>query len=367
VNHLARLAPLVLAFVALEAASPVDAQRAAVSEEPQLSVTRAPARLDVTLEPFPEAGPWKRKLILRSLRAQEVVRDRRLLELTVLEARERGRPRRHVCRYPGAPARPVEARVAAMSAGETYVEWLDLRELCWGRAARVLESGEVTVEVSYGFRARSRAVVREEGERRPPHRVAGDAFTFALPTTTPAPSAATSSATTPGASPASATPASATPSSATPASALTVSLAPTSTAGTPVLSVTIRGEGGGRIYVRDDLFSFDVRGPLGSVRCAIPRTTIVPIVDFYRRLARPTRTSIAASIQCPEDTFAVAGVYEVVPIVDLVYDGARYDLEAVTGRFEGAPAAVRITSREYVEQRVEDLLAILRTSTAETP
>lgn len=358
-NHLARLAPLVLALVVLAlvvlvAPSLVDAQRARVPEEPRLSVT---------LEPFPEAGPWKRKLVLRSLRAQEVVRDRRLLELTVLEARERGRPRRHVCRYPGAPARPVEARVAAMSAGETYVEWLDLRELCWGRAARVLESGEVTVEVSYGFRARSRAVVREEGERRPPHRVPGDAFTFALPSATPG---ATTTSTTTGATTSTTTGATATATDAS-ASTLTLSLAPTSTAGTPVLSVTIRGEGDDRVYVRDDLFSFDVRGPLGSVRCAIPRTTIVPIVDFYRRLSRPTRTSIAASIQCPEDTFAVAGVYEVVPVVDLVYDGARYDLEAVTGRFEGAPAAVRITSREYVEQRVEDLLAILRPSSPGAP
>lgn len=346
--HSARFAALLaFALVGFAPASAVDAQRARVPEEPRLSVT---------LEPFSEAGPWKRKLVLRSLRAQEVVRDRRLLELTVLEARERGRPRRHVCRYPGAPARPVEARVAAMNAGETYVEWLDLRELCWGRAARVLESGEVTVEVSYGFRARSRAVVREEGERRPPHRVAGDAFTFALPSAT---TGATSASTT--------TDPTATATATATTSALTVSLAPTSTAGTPVLSVTIRGEGGGRIYVRDDLFSFDVRGPLGAVRCAIPRTTIVPIVDFYRRLSRPTRTSIAASIQCPDDTFSVPGVYEVVPIVDLVYDGARYDLEAVTGRFEGAPAAVRITSRDYVEQRVEDLLAILRPSTAETP
>ena len=345
--HLARFAPLVFALVGLTPASSADAQRARVPEEPRLSVT---------LEAFPDAGPWKRKLVLRSLRAQEVVRDRRLLELTVLETRERGRPRRHVCRYPGAPARPVEARVAAMSAGETYVEWLDLRELCWGRAARVLESGEVTVEVSYGFRARSRAVVREEGERRPPNRVPGDAFTFALPSAT---TGATSASTT--------TDPTATATTTATTSALTVSLAPTSTAGTPVLSVTIRGEGGGRIYVRDDLFSFDVRGPLGSVRCAIPRTTIVPIVDFYRRLSRPTRTSIAASIQCPDDTFAVPGVYEVVPIVDLVYDGARYDLETVTGRFEGAPAAVRITSREYVEQRVEDLLAILRPSSTETP
>lgn len=338
--HSARFAAfLVFALVGFAPTSPVGAQRARVPEEPRLSVT---------LEPFAEAGPWKRKLVLRSLRAQEVVRDRRLLELTVLEARERGRPRRHVCRYPGAPARPVEARVAAMSAGETYVEWLDLRELCWGRAAQVLERGETTVEVSYGFRARSRAVVREEGERRPPHRVPGDAFVFALPTAT----SATSSAA---------------PSSAAPSSALTVSLASTSTAGTPVLSVTIRGESGARVYLRDDLFSFDVRGPIGSVRCAIPRTTIVPIVDFYRRLSRPTRTSIAASIQCPEDTFAVAGVYEVVPIVDLVYDGARYELEAVTGRFEGAPAAVRITSREYVEQRVEDLLTLLRPSTSGAP
>lgn len=340
--HLARLAIL---LPLLATALPANAQRTRTPEEPRLSVT---------LEAFPEAGPWKRKLVLRSLRAQEVVRDRRLLELTVLEQRDRGRPRRHVCRYPGAPARPVPARVAAMSAGETYVEWLDLRELCWGRAASALSRGEVMVEVSYGFRARSRAVVREEGERRAPHRVSGESFTFSLPD-------ASTSATT-GVSTTETTNDTAEP-------PLSVTLAPTSTAGTPTFSVTIRGEAARsqRIYLRDDLYSFDVRGPLGNVRCAIPRTPIVPIVDFYRRLSRPSRTSIAASIQCPDDTFAVPGVYEVVPIVDLVYDGARYDLTVVTGRFEGEAAPVRITSRDYVEQRVEDLLAILHPTSSESP
>ncbi|MCB9622645.1 MAG: hypothetical protein H6723_04825 [Sandaracinus sp.] len=303
----------------------------------------APPRLEVEVRPFDEAGPWKRRLALRSLRAQEVVLDRRLLELTVIEPRDRGRPRRHTCRHPNAPRRPADERVRAMNAGESYEEWLDLRELCWGRALDVLERGEATVEVTYGFRARSAFVVREEGERRAPHRVDGASFTFTPPAASPAAEGSESPE-------------------------VSVTLARVSTSRSPTLRVTLRGEGAGRakrVYVRDDLFAFEVHGPLGTVRCEPSRTTIVPIVDFYKRLSRPIRTTIASELRCPDDTFEVPGVYEVVPRVDLVYDGTRYDLDALTGRFVGTAAPIRITSRSYVEQRVEDLLAILRPSSEE--
>ena len=68
---------------------------------------------------------------------------------------------------------------------------------------------------------------------------------------------------------------------------------------------------------------------------------------------------MSAAWACPEGTFSVPGVYEVVPVVDLVYDGARYGYDVVTGTFEGRPVAVRRLGGGYVEQRPEDLLGVL--------
>jgi hypothetical protein len=123
-------------------------------------------------------------------------------------------------------------------------------------------------------------------------------------------------------------------------------------------SVGVYSNGGTkRVYLRDDLFGFVVDGPMGRVTCAVPRERIVPIVDFYRRISerRAARTSISAARWCPDGTFDVAGVYDVTPIVDLVYDGARYDLETVTGRFEGLPVPIRVRRGDhaYVEQTPE--------------
>lgn len=302
--------------------------------------------LAVELRPFPEAGPWKRRLAITSRRAQEVVLDRRLLQLTVLEPRERGRPRRHVCRHPSAPTRPLEGRMRAMAEGETYEEWLDLRELCWGRPLDVLARGAASVEVAYGFRGRGQFVVRQPGERRPPNRVAGVAFVFEPLSSARQPALVPSIEETSG-------------------PLVRVSMAAVSTSAIPSFSVSIRGEGETarrHVYIRDDLFSFRVSGPLGSVRCTTARTEIVPIVDFFQRLSRSSRTTLASDSVCPRGTFDVAGVYEVVPEVELVYDGVRFDLEAVTGSFVGEVTPVRITSRDYVEQRVEDLLAILESA-----
>ncbi len=323
---------LFLSFTIIGLAARVAAQPA--SGEP---------RLAVELRPFPEAGPWKRRLAITSRRAQEVVLDRRLLQLTVLEPRERGRPRRHVCRYPSAPTRPREDSVRVMAEGETYEEWLDLRELCWGRPLDALARGAASVEVAYGFRGRGQFVVRQAGERRPPHRVAGTGFVFEAPSSTSASAPVPSNEESSG-------------------PLVRVSMAAVSTSAVPSFSVSVRGEGTAApryVYLRDDLFSFRVSGPLGSVRCTTARTDVVPIVDFFRRLSRSSRTTLASDYVCPEGTFDVPGVYEVVPEVELVYDGARFDLEAVTGSFVGEVTPVRISSRDYVEQRVEDLLVIL--------
>jgi len=136
-----------------------------------------------------------------------------------------------------------------------------------------------------------------------------------------------------------------------------VGMRPTSSRGTPVFRPTIRAtEGRPRVYLRDDLWSFTVHGPLGTVECRPHRQTIAPIVDFFSRLrTRPRTQRFDAAYYCPEDTFAVPGVYAVVPRIELVYDADRFDFDAVTGTYEGSPTPVRRTRGEYVEQTLESL------------
>ncbi len=286
--------------------------------------SQEPQRVEVSLDPIEDAGPFVRRLRLRSNRSQEVVRDRRLLVLTVrpLEGR-----RRYRCVHPLAPRRAAGERVASMAAGETYDEWVDLRMYCWGAALTALRQGAV-VEVSYGFRSRGRHrwVAREQDERRPPHRITGAQLRW-----------------------------SATDQLENDAS-VNVRLAPTTSRGWPTLRVRVTGRG--RVYLRDDLWSFVVTGPLGRVECVAARQPVVPIIDFFVRLGRrPRRATLDASYYCPEGTFGVEGVYEVTPRLELVYDGEAYDIEAVTGTFEGPAAPLRVLrpGAPYVEQRVEDL------------
>ena len=325
------LLTLALAALALGLSAPSPA--AAQDEE-------AP-RLDVRLAPWPEAGPWIVRWTLTSPVAQEVVADRRLLQLRV---QAEGSRRRTVCRHPDPPRRVEETRTRAFEAGETHEEWVDLRELCWGRTLAALGARPAEIEVAYGFRGRGRGrfVARAEDERRPPHRVAGETLAWQPPADEGEGGEGEDED----------------------APVVQVSVRPVSTrSATPPARLTIRGRGG-RVYLRDDLFSLRVRGPLGTVTCAVPRQPIVPIVDFYRSLRRPSRTSVDTARWCPEDTFAVPGVYEVTPIVELVYDAERYDFDAVTGTFEGEPTPFRVRGRGYVEQRVEDLRSVLEAEAA---
>ncbi|MBO6937214.1 MAG: hypothetical protein JJ863_19745 [Deltaproteobacteria bacterium] len=289
--------------------------------------------ITVTLTPLTEYGPYKAKLTIIAHADREVVIDRRLLQLTVRPQVEgRRRSPRLRCRHPNEPRRADRTR--EMSAGETYEEWIDLRMYCWGRPLRALEAGPATIEVGYGFRrgGRGRFVAREEGERRPPRSVDAEPYAWV------GPSAAEDSEN---------------------ESPVEVGLRPTSARGEPLLRPTIRAtEGRPRAYLRDDLWSFTVRGPLGSVECRPSRQVIAPIVDFFSRLSsRPRTESFAVEHYCPDDTFAVPGVYEVTPRVELIYDADRFDFDAVTGTFEGAPAPVRRTRGEYVEQTLESLEA----------
>jgi hypothetical protein len=291
---------LVAASIAiLTLGAPAQAQ----TEEPRLSVSLRPIDAPAGhTEPVRHAD-WRRVLEIRSNERQEVVRDRRLLRLTV---RPEGSRQRLRCVHPDAPRRVDPGRLEEMPRGTTHREWIDLRMYCTGRALRALESKSATVEVEYGFRTRSRTryVAKRADERRPPNKI-------------------------------------------------TVTLAGRTTRGGP--SFSVRARGAGRAYMRDDLWSFLVSGPLGDVVCAMPRTTIVPIVDFFRRMNRGSRASLSSSLYCPEDTFAVPGVYEIQPKLELVYDGDPYEIEALTGTFIGDPAVFRVRGGGYVDQRVEDL------------
>ncbi|MEM1417233.1 MAG: hypothetical protein AAGH15_20215 [Myxococcota bacterium] len=289
-----------------------------------------PPSLRVALAPLAEAGPWKRRLVWTSDAAQEVVLDRRLLSLRVVPAEGRAQE----CRHPDAPARTPEGRVRALGAGERVEEWIDLRAYCWDRALDLLEAGEATLELRYGWRRASvrRWVTRSDGARV--GGVAGENLAWSPP---PAPAVASAEG--------------------QGEARVDVSLRATTTRYAPVLTVQLRGEDV-RVYPRRDLFRFRVRGPLGEVECQPRRQPIVPIREFYRRLGT-WRTTLSAGWACPEGTFSVPGVYEVVPLVDLVYDGERHGLDTVTGTFEGHAVPLRRTGGAYVEQVPDDLLGVL--------
>ncbi|MEO0321770.1 MAG: hypothetical protein AAF447_02355 [Myxococcota bacterium] len=290
----------------------------------------APSTLRVELAPFPEAGPFKRRLVWTSAAEQEVVLDRRLLAIRVRPAEGRARE----CRHPDAPTRTPEARLRRLAPGQRVEEWVDLRTYCTGRARASLLAGPTTLELRYGFRrGGARRWILRDGAGERTASVVGLEHAFAPP---PVPEAAQVPA----------------------PDAVAVSLANTTARGVPTFTVRLRGEGV-RVYPRRDLFRFRVRGPLGEVECRPRRQPVVPIRDFYRRLGR-WQASMSARWACPEGTFSVPGLYEVVPVVDLVYDGTRHGYDAVTGTFEGAPATVRRTGGSYVQQRPGDLLGVLR-------
>jgi len=90
-------------------------------------------------------------------------------------------------------------------------------------------------------------------------------------------------------------------------------------------------------------------------------------VDFFRTLrARPSTARLAADRYCPNGTFAVPGVYEVVPRIELIYDAGGFDFDALTGTFQGEPAPVRRTRGAYVEQTLASLEAAFA-STEQAP
>ncbi len=274
----------------------------------------------------------------------EVVADRRLLSFRV---HVEGRRRPLTCRHPDAPRRVSQGRVRRLGGDEPSVwrETIDLRMYCWGRALAALSAG-ARVEVRYGFGRRPRRdrwvtrMVTGVGESRSEMAMAssleGPEFTFS-PIEEPASGSADAG------------------DDAVPRVSISMSSIDTSRGASVTFRPRLRATGGAvRVYVRDDLFRFAVRGPLGAYVCAMERTPIAPIIDFFTRLRgrRSAGGRVGVAFACP-DAFMVPGIYEVTPMVDLDYGPGDYDLDdVVTGTFTGEKVLVRIRRGRggYLEQ-----------------
>lgn len=238
------------------------------------------------------------------------------------EPRRRRRARPLTCKHPNAPRRVEDARVVRDPA--RFSEPIDLRMYCIGRAYDALVAGASVVPV-YGFRRASRTTylarpTSEDATARPLASVRGEAF---VPY-----------------------PASARPEQAGEDAPLMVGLVPTEATapGAPVLRAFVRARRPVRLYMRDDLYTFRITSPSGTTTtCAPRRTVVVPIIDFFKRLSAGARveTSTDTARHCAA-IFREPGIYEVTPELELPYGGERYQIEAVTGRFTGAPSFVRV-------------------------
>lgn len=334
-----RLALLTLAALAV---APTFAPAPLAADEDEV-------RLSLTLTRWESMGPWIVRARWTSHAAQEVVLDRRLLRARVYSTTSRRRAR---CQHPDAPRRVSEARVLTMDAGDTYEEWLDLRELCWGRALELL-AHEAELEWRYGFssRPRSRWIVRGEGMRRPLARVDGGAYGWTPPEGSPTRRVEESSA----------EHGEAGVGETVTASPVSFRVEPTSGRGPSFRVRTLRAPGVEQaplIYLRSTQIAFEVEGPLGRVLCPATARPVHPIRDFF---VRPSRRGSVQAVdprgRCPEATFLVPGVYEVTPIVELPYGGERWEFETLTGRFRGESGPVRITGGAYVVQDPSALAA----------
>jgi hypothetical protein len=276
--------------------------------------TPPPAALSVT----PLEG-YRVRVSVEAREALELVADRRLLRVEIRDARNR----RASC----VSARPrSESRVRALAAGEAWTEWLDLRELCWGRGLAALEGAR---EVSFHFdagRARGAWVVRTP--RASFRALAPIVSSFRPP-----------------------------PSPAVPAGAVTISLAPVDAVrgGRPTLRVRIAAGPGGpvRAFVRPEHVAFRIATPSGGrIECTLPPFAGRALPDFFVRLAGPRVVAFALDAVEYCGRLEEPGIYEVTPILTLPDDGAEWRLAAATGTFVGAAAPLRVRSATYVEQPV---------------
>lgn len=99
-----------------------------------------------------------------------------------------------------------------------------------------------------------------------------------------------------------------------------------------------------RIYLRPDLWHFDVRAPDGRVsRCSVPRHPVVPILDFFARVRAggAVSSSVDLAAICP-GVVSSPGVYDIGAIAELVYDGGNVGLTAATGTIRGPLSFIRV-------------------------
>lgn len=294
-----------------------------------LTILTAPPALPVTLglEPVADAPSG---LVYRVTNTGDtpvrVVGHRGLLSL---EVKVPGRRAAVKCAPPpGARPGVVDPeRVHRLGAGASIAETVDLRWFCWTtRATKALATPGATVLARYGFRrasARTWVASSPDGATRV-GRLESE------PIAAPAP------------------PAAVVPAGSAPVLTLRPLPARVVTGSGRSIPVVLRLDNASpddvRVFVRPDLFRFDVHGPVETVRCALVRAERAPMRESFTRLAPRRRTTLFLDLAavCPSDTFAAPGIYDVEPVFDAVYDGASVGLRAVTGTFPGSPLVVRV-------------------------
>lgn len=303
-------------------ASPAEAQRRRPAEPP------APLA-ELTLEPMPGApSPYHRVVTVRALAPIEVAADRRLVRFEIQPdpdpaatgRRARRAPRPVRCEHPDRVARVSAERIRTLQPGETWSEWIDLREHCWGRALEALRAGgTLTTTLAHRARGRGRFAVRAataSDERRELVSAPQRSEPIAAPV------------------------------EPDPESAARVILSPTDarTGRAFTLRVAVLGRTGTRrAYVRPDRVRFTGVGPEGPFECGITPGGGVAQPDLYQRLTARSgaRFSLDGALYC-RDAIQGAGVYEITPIVSLEQSGEQFGLDAITGEFTGAPSLLRV-------------------------
>lgn len=277
----------------------------------------------------------------------EVAADRRLLRFRVLpRGKQKGGSRSgHLCVHPAPPRQVAPSRhkiLAAQGVLSLWREYFDLRMYCSGVALEALRAG-AEVQAEYGFDrakgSKSRWVARSRA--RDGHE---SALLRGAPFQHPAEAAGAAN-----------------PRRDRESSDLELSLRDTNAKSEQALRFTVSlrsSRGTQRLYLRNDLWVFRVRGPVEQVECRPPRLHVVPVADFFMDL-RPSRSLgqvLEATRLCPPGTFRHEGLYEVTPVLELVYGGEQRGKRALEGNFRGEPALIRILRDEgpYLEHLLEE-------------
>ena len=298
---------LVALFLTLLSSSAL-AQRAARRSDAPV------ATLSVTQD---SQDPHRLVVRIDALQEVEVANDRRWLTAEFRD--ERGRRVR--CARRDRPRRTD--RTVSVPSGGHWAEWMDVRELCWGRALGALErGGDVVWQFSAGRGGRSWVA------RTP------TVLFRSLPSVTtswravPLPSVPSGRA-------------------------ALVELTPTDarTSSSATFRLRVRAVGAERAFVRREYVSFEVRSPSGrTFRCSVEPFVGRPLPDFFSHLSerRAVLLSLSGAYYC--GPFHEPGIYEVTPVLTLTEDGEAWGWHALTGTFRGPPSPMRIASATYVEQ-----------------